>query len=319
MTEKILIISMLILITHPGHGAGDYEIELFPPLPNYTGGDTSSDPDYPGYEIYNFHPDYFFDRYNRLKCGNTINLLGAKIKDVDNALILSGFLELEGIYELWRGNFGIKLFSKFNLTGNDKNLLVTNIGLSHESQHYSGTRGSTMATAYYPIEAGDSIMEERNNMNYFSIGTRYSHSFLNNSNFLFSLGGKFFIDEELPPNYEPFIREYRAGFNTEIIYEFPTTKNNMKYFFGIYYEYISNDIVQTYEYYDPSINDGKSLLSIDFNKTPVTYFIARLGTNFIKEYMIIQPYVIFSASNGRGMLFMLRDTSINIGIRLIPR
>jgi hypothetical protein len=282
------------------------ETEWMPDYNEYFYNSFTNSPDYCGFEIYNLpFNDYSSESRYRVKSGLYLGFLKKEFPKFSTMIAGQGFIELETVNLFWRGSYGITAINRFLIS--DKSLLFINLGLIHESDHYTGNKEYT--ATYY----SSSILNTGNNLDYINLRASIGHTFKNSSRIIYSLAGNYYLRKVHLKNWGN-ERGYTGGLNTELTYEFYIS-NRQKMFVSAYYENIANNILDTFTYYYDKNNLQVTKV---FNGDPVTAFVVRAGINLPSKKLIFQPCLTFSSSNERGVVFMRRYTSLMFGFRLIP-
>lgn len=284
------------------------EILLFPLVPDYADIQITSDPDYPCFEFSYFANDSNSD-FNKIKFGNRLGIIINHNNVLDNLLLINGFVEFSDNYGLWRGNASLWIVNNFNIL-KDKDITVI-VGVNHESNHYGSGSWSLFTFPLKPTEI--SIVSEVPEFNYFNMCFKGSTLIGDSSKITYAIGGKYFISGDIliyleeKYGYYADCRDYKNGYNTEILYEYLFRSKTIKSaFISFYYEKINTNIVK--DYYDYG----------EFNKDSLITLILKLGVNIKTEAIIYQPFISYSFSNQRSVYFMIRHELFNIGVRMIP-
>jgi len=310
MKNLISIPLILLLVIISFSIKSKAKTELFPELPNNIISYNSSNPDSPFFDM------SYVAGIPDVKWGTNIGLLSIENNKVNTYFTFYTLLDLynetpgyfEAPNELWRGCVGLYLYNKINIIEN-KSELLSRISIVHESDHYT-LFGSHTLINDFPYDGGVNLATPfpLDYIEYIGLSINYSHKLSDIANIVILGEGKYFIDLSVGSQVL-----YNSAYNLEFIYE-RIINNNLSLFGSVFYENTSRNSVITEVYGGSNYDWFTEKFGLDdANK----YFFIRIGLNLKKQKMI-QPYLIYTISNGRGLNFLSKYKGFGIGIRIIP-
>ena len=295
------------------------EVDWLPSFNEFIDLTTTSDPDFSALEM------SYIAYTHHAKWGSNIGLLKINSKIASTIFTINTFVELYNSTELsfisipnelWRGNVGFYFYNKLNIFRNYIDETTLKIGAYHESTHHTLFAEHYDADWLVYEDEGRTLFTPNTSDSFECIDLRLNlkRYFYNNYNVILTLGVKDYydiFDENLFVFFE-------NAFNVELILEKTCSNNkNNSIFCSIYYENINRNLGEEIEKQFGGVENYRWFWDSLSSKRSNTYFIIKIGINF-KKNTILQPYLMYSVSNGRGIDYLVNYSGFGIGIRMVP-